>query len=68
MKIKEITVGIQRVINLGNYENVRYECSATGICIDDRETPNDVYEQLLDFCKVKVGAEVDRLNEARKKK
>jgi len=66
MEVKEVTVGIQRVINLGNYENVRYECSVTVTKTHDDETPQDLYNQGLDFCKENVGAEVDRL-EAYKK-
>lgn len=58
--IKEVTVGIQRVINLGNYENVRYECSATTV-VEDGQTPDEAYTETLSFCKDKVGAEVDRL-------
>lgn len=64
-KVKTITVGIQRVINLGNYENVRYECTVVAEMQEgDDATP--VYEDLLDFCKEKVGAEIDRLEEAKR--
>lgn len=65
--IKSVTVGIQRVINLGNYENVRYECSCT-YEVEDDENEDIAYEYALAFCKQKVGAEVDRLMEHKGKK
>jgi hypothetical protein len=58
--IRQITVGIQRVINLGNYENVRYEVTATAE-VDAHENAEDVYQETLQFCKDKVGAELTRL-------
>ncbi len=67
MNIKQITVGIQRVINLGNYENVRYECSCVAE-VGPNDEPIDVYQSALQFCKENVGAEVDRLMAAKAKK
>jgi hypothetical protein len=64
MQIKEIHVGIQRVINLGNYENVRYECS-TVVTLNENDDPTEAYEKGLEFCKEKVGAEIDRLETAK---
>lgn len=57
--IKQVTVGIQRVINLGNYENVRYECSC--VVEVDEAGEDDAYNRGLAFCKEKVGAELERL-------
>lgn len=58
--IKQVTVGVQRVINLGNYENVRYECSVVRN-VEDGETGDEAYERALDFCKGKVLKEIDRI-------
>lgn len=66
MKIKEVTVGIQRVINLGNYENVRYECSAK-VELEDGEDPKEAYAHGIGFCKENVGAELERLKPAKPK-
>lgn len=66
-KIKEVTVGIQRVINLGNYENVRYECSSV-VQVDEDGDADRAYTEGLKFCKDNVGAEVDRLMAAKKGK
>ena len=58
--INKVTVGIQRVINLGNYENVRYEVTATAD-VEPGEEVETVYSEVLQFCKDKVGAELTRL-------
>lgn len=59
-RITSLTVGVQRVINLGNYENVRYDCSVT-LDIDKDDDYHKVYEDGLNFCKSKVIAEIDRI-------
>lgn len=64
MKIKQVTVGVQRIINLGNYENVRYECTATAE-VEEGDNPEQVYADCLHFCKDNVLAEVERLEAAK---
>lgn len=59
-KIKQITVGIERTINLGNYENVRYSVQTTAD-LDEGEDADKVYSDRLAWCKSKVMAELDRL-------
>lgn len=67
--IKQVTVGIQRVINLGNYENVRYECTAVAE-VPEGVSAKETYDATLQFCKENVLAEIDRIEaiktEARK--
>lgn len=58
--IKEITVGVQRLISLPKYENVRYECS-TVVTVAEGQTPDEAYAEGLEFCKAKVLAELDRI-------
>lgn len=60
MAIKQVTVGIARLIALAKYENVRYECTAV-VEVEDGQTAEQAYEQGLAFCKEKVLAEVERL-------
>lgn len=60
MVIKQITVGIQRIINLGNYENVRYESTATAE-VELGESPVDVYNKLADFNRQNLSQELERL-------
>lgn len=61
-QIKEVSVSIKRTINLGNYENVVYECGVVyTVNLDKGETPDNAYDTALEFCKSKVIAEVDRL-------
>lgn len=67
MGIKTVTVGIQRVINLGNYENVRYECSAI-VEVDNGQTAEKAYQEGLSFCKEKILAELNRLKPVGKAK
>lgn len=71
VKFKEITVGVRRLINLGNYENVTYECTATvlveeGLIMSD-VTRDEAYEEALAFCKAKVGIELERFTPKGKK-
>jgi hypothetical protein len=71
--IKEIVVGAKRLVNLGNYENVTYECTVTvdvdGIAGMDNETlATQAYEEGLKFVKDKLNAEVDRLEELLEKR
>jgi len=63
--IKQVTVGIQRVINLGNYENVRYECSVIAE-VEEGMSAHDTYQAALRFCKENVLAEIDRIEESKK--
>lgn len=58
--IKQITVGVQRVINLGNYENVRYECSVV-VEVEEGISAHDTYQASLQFCKDNVLAEITRI-------
>lgn len=61
--IKEVSVGVDRVINLGNYENVRYSCAVVyTVGLDKGETAEEAYSKALAFCKAKVLAEVERLS------
>ena len=57
--IKSITVTIDRLINLGNYENVKYACSVTST-VEPTESPTVVYNEALNFCKQKLEIEIDR--------
>ena len=59
--ITELTVTCRRLIALPKYENVLYECTAT-VTLDPSDDPDDVYEETLQFCKEKVGKELDRLS------
>lgn len=61
MALKEITVGIKRLINLGNYENVSYECVVTST-IEINEQSTQVYNEALNFAKQKIGIELDRFS------
>lgn len=65
LKFKEISVEVRRVINIGNYETVTYGCTASaevmeGEFLSDSDR-HETYNELLTFCKEKVGAELDRL-------
>jgi len=60
MTIKTITVGIKRLINLGNYENVTYECKTEVEVKGDLY--NEAYSEGLAFCKEKIGIELDRFD------
>ena len=62
MAIKEVTATCRRLIALPKYENVLYECTATAT-VEDGEDPDKVYDQTLQFCKNKVGKELDRLSD-----
>lgn len=67
MGIKAVTVGVKRLINLGNYENVTYECSVLYEVNEERgEDASTAYQNALDFCKEKVGAELERLKPSKK--
>lgn len=61
MKITHITVGITRLIALPKYENVKYECTATAE-LNDLDEPADVKEQLSDFCRQSIIADIEKLN------
>lgn len=58
--VKQLTVGLQRIINLGNYENVRYECTATAE-LEPGDTLETVYAHLASECRNQLAAEVSRL-------
>lgn len=60
MKVKTIEVGVQRIINLGNYENVRYECTLTAE-IDAGESVAECYEKLANECRANIADEMKRL-------
>ena len=60
MRITQVTVGVQRIINLGNYENARYECTQTAE-VEEGEDPAEVYNQLRDICRANISQEVERL-------
>jgi len=65
MIIKEITVTVERLINLGNYENVKYAVSATaavneGPHLSDNDR-HETYQELAEFCREKLRAECERL-------
>lgn len=65
MKINSVTVGIQRIINLGNYENARYESTMTAE-VDPGENPADVYNKLADMNRANIAQEMDRLQPKKK--
>lgn len=60
MIIKQITQGIQCIINLGNYENVRYESTMTAE-VEPGEDPTDVYNRLAELNRSNLSQELDRL-------
>lgn len=66
MIIKQVTQGIQRIINLGNYENVRYESTMIAE-VEPGEDPTDVYNRLADINRANVAQEMDRLQPNKKK-
>lgn len=69
MKPKEVTVSVKRLINLGNYENIQYDCQVTMLVeeikepfkLSPEEALDETYKYCLNFCKTKVGEEIDRL-------
>lgn len=67
MGVKTVTVGVRRLINLGNYENVTYECIATGD-VAEGQNPDEIYNECLDFAKTKIGLELDRFTPKKGKK
>ncbi len=60
MPITEITVSVKRLIALKKYENVTYECGAKAT-VPPGSDPNTVYLDTLSFCKEKILAEMERL-------
>ena len=62
MRIKEVTATCRRLIALPRYENVLYECTITA-AVDDGEDANYVYENILQFCKEKIGKELSRFED-----
>lgn len=65
MIIKQVTQGIQRIINLGNYENVRYESTMVAE-VEVGEDPAEVYDRLADLNRANVAKELDRLQPKKK--
>ena len=65
LKFKEISVEVKRVINIGNYETVTYGCTASAEVMEGEHLSDsdrhETYNELLAFCKAKVGAELERL-------
>lgn len=59
--ITQIRVSVRRLIALAKFENVTYECEATAT-VPPGSDPTTVYLDTLDFCKEKIGNELDRLN------
>lgn len=60
MIIKQVQQGIQRIINLGNYENVRYESTMIAE-VEAGESPADVYNKLAELNRANIAQEMDRL-------
>jgi len=60
MPITQISVSVKRLIALKKYENVTYECGATA-SVPPGSDPNTVYLDTLNFCKEKILAEMERL-------
>lgn len=65
MIIKQVQQGIQRIINLGNYENVRYESTMVAE-VEPGESPADVYNALADMNRANIAQEMDRLSPKKK--
>lgn len=65
MIIKQVTQGIQRIINLGNYENVRYESTLIAE-VEHGENPADVYNTLADINRANITQEMERLKPNKK--
>lgn len=65
MIIKQVQQGIQRIINLGNYENVRYESTMVAE-VEPGENPADVYNALADMNRANIAQEMDRLSPKKK--
>lgn len=53
MRMKEISYGMSRTINLGNYESTKIEITAVGM-VDEDENPTSVYERLRDTVKDRI--------------
>lgn len=47
MTVKEVTVSVGYTKNLGNYESLRLDASATAV-LGEGEDPNEVYSTLWD--------------------
>lgn len=62
--ITEIKASYAAVINLGNYENVRLEATATRL-IDEDEMPIDVHAELFAFVRREIEAEAALVNPPR---
>ncbi len=58
--ITSVTVSVKRLIALAKYENVTYQCDVTAT-VGILDTPTEVYEHCLAFCKSKILAEMERL-------
>ena len=67
MTITTVTATVKRLINLGNYENVTFECSATAT-VDQYGGVDTAYKEALDLCKEKVGIELERFQPSKKPK
>lgn len=54
MRIKEITVGASRTINMGNYESIRVEGSCTIELDDDDSVIGPAREAAIAECKLQM--------------
>lgn len=60
--IKQVKVGVTRLISLKKFENVRYECEVVADVPSDK-TEDEVYNECLLFCQNKVRTQMERLSE-----
>lgn len=53
MKAKEVSVGVEKTINIGNYENVKVSVHTT-VVLEDGETADSVTGNVFDWAKSKI--------------
>lgn len=69
-KFKEVTCTVERLINLGNYENVTFGCTVT-VAVEEGPhmsdtTRDEAWAEGLAFAKDKVGKELERFTPVKK--
>ncbi len=64
MTFKEITVSVGRTINLGNFESLRVDMSATATV--DGDAPEEVEHNLTDWLQGRCRAAIKQLHEGLK--
>lgn len=66
MKFREVSVLVGRTINMGNYESLRVELSASAV-LDDGDDLDIVVENISDWLKVRVRHQVSEHSRAAKR-